>query len=122
MKNRISSNLRLSLFPKFTRTRLFAGMTASLLLVSPILAESVWAKPLDFVIKPQPKATNVTFTSDAPIEVIHGQTHQATGEVAFDDSIQFDAKHPFKIEVSVDLASIDTGIPLRNEHIDNSRF
>lgn len=75
-----------------------------------------WAKPLHFKVVGGGQDT-IAFTSDAPVEVIHGTTNQVTGDVVFDDSFKFDAAHPFKINFAVDLASIDTGIDLRNEHM-----
>ena len=79
-------------------------------------APASWAKTLHFHVSGgSPNA--VEFTSDAPVEVIHGKTSQITGDISLDDSFKFDAKHPFSIVLSVDLASIDTGIDLRNEHM-----
>lgn len=75
-----------------------------------------WAKPLHFKVVGGPGNT-VSFTSDAPVEVIHGTTNQVQGDIVLDDSFQFDAKHPFSVNFAVDLASIDTGIDLRNEHM-----
>jgi polyisoprenoid-binding protein YceI len=60
---------------------------------------------------------SVSFTSDAPVELIHGRTNKINGAIEYDDTFIFDAKHPFNINFAVDLASIDTGIPLRNEHM-----
>lgn len=75
-----------------------------------------WAKAMHFKVTGGGN-DKVSFTSDAPVEVIHGATNQVTGEVTFDDSFKFDAAHPFKISFAVDLNSIDTGIDLRNEHM-----
>jgi polyisoprenoid-binding protein YceI len=75
-----------------------------------------WAKPLHFKVTGGPGNT-VEFTSDAPVEVIHGTTNRVNGDIVLDDSFQFDAKHPFNVNFAVDLASIDTGIELRNEHM-----
>jgi len=75
-----------------------------------------WAKPLHFHVKGG-DGNKVEFTSDAPVELMHGKTDKITGDVTLDDSFKFDAKHPFSIYFSVDLASIDTGIDLRNEHM-----
>lgn len=75
-----------------------------------------WAKPLHFKVNGGGK-NMVAFTSDAPVEVINGTTNKVSGDISFDDSFQFDAKHPFKVNFEVDLASVDTGIELRNEHM-----
>lgn len=81
--------------------------------------QEVFAKPLTFKVSGTGKDV-VSFNSDAPVEVITGSTHGVKGEVTLDDSFQFDAKHPFRIRFTVDLASVDTGIPLRNEHMRNN--
>ncbi|MCE3234621.1 MAG: YceI family protein [Vampirovibrio sp.] len=81
-----------------------------------IYAPASFAKTLHFKVTGGGD-DKVAFTSDAPVEVIHGTTNQVTGEVMFDDSFKFDAAHPFKINFAVDLNSIDTGIDLRNEHM-----
>jgi polyisoprenoid-binding protein YceI len=80
------------------------------------LSLSGWAKPLHFQVRGG-DGNQVAFTSDAPVEVIQGQTNQIEGDITLDDSFKFDAAHPFNIEFSVDLPSIDTGIALRNEHM-----
>ncbi len=59
----------------------------------------------------------VRFSSDAPVELIEGVTNKIKGKVCYDDSFTFDKKHPFEVTFNVDLASIDTGIPLRNQHM-----
>ena len=59
----------------------------------------------------------VAFTSDAPVEVIQGSTNNVKGHVRFDDTMLFDAKHPFEMMFEVDLRTLDTGIPLRNVHM-----
>lgn len=59
---------------------------------------------------------SVSFTSDAPIELIVGHTGKITGTVTVDDSLDL-SKKPLEATFNVDLASIDTGIELRNEHM-----
>ena len=59
----------------------------------------------------------VEFTSDAPVEVIKGFTGTVKGKVCYDQKFVFDAKHPFEAKFDVDLRTVDTGIPLRNEHM-----
>jgi polyisoprenoid-binding protein YceI len=66
-----------------------------------------------FVVRPQAK-TAVRFTSDAPLELIQGETGQVTGTVIADPTAP---EKLGKIEFKVNLAAIDTGIPLRNEHM-----
>lgn len=98
---------------KINHSRYTAALLAGLFLT---VAAPVWAKPLHFKVKGG-GADKVMFTSDAPVEVIHGTTNQVNGAITFDDSFKFDAKHPFSINFVVDLNSIDTGIDLRNEHM-----
>ncbi len=57
---------------------------------------------------------SVTFKSTAPLEDIVGTTNQITGY------IEFDPKNPQKGghgELNVPVASLNTGIPLRDEHL-----
>lgn len=56
-----------------------------------------------------------SFTSDAPVQLIVGNTSKVSGKVSIDDSL--DLKKPVQARFDVDLASIDTGIALRNEHM-----
>jgi polyisoprenoid-binding protein YceI len=95
--------------------RLFSLSLVSVGLVG-LLGLPALAKQRQFVIEEDP-GNKVSFTSDAPIELIHGTTNKIKGTVSYDDTFAFDAKHPFTIAFDVDLPSIDTGIPLRNEHM-----
>jgi len=74
------------------------------------------AKPVTFELNESQNRDVVSFTSDAPIELIVGRTNKITGNVTVDDSFDL-AKKPLEATFDVDLASIDTGIPLRNEHM-----
>ncbi len=82
-----------------------------------LLPTTVFAKELTFKVGDPNGKDVVSFSSDAPVELIEGKTSKIDGTVSFDDSLKFDAKHPFKIQIAVDLPSIDTGIPMRNEHM-----
>lgn len=75
-----------------------------------------YAKPVTFVVDDEPGRDNVSFTSDAPIELVVGRTTKIKGEITIDDSLDL-KKLPPTVSFEVDLASIDTGIPLRNEHM-----
>jgi polyisoprenoid-binding protein YceI len=91
----------------------------SLTLCALVLAFGVpaaFAKPLKFKVEGT-RQDLISFNSDAPVEVITGNTNAVQGDLKLDDSFQFDAKHPFNINFTVDLASMDTGIPLRNQHM-----
>lgn len=59
------------------------------------------------------KATQAfTFTSNTDVENIVGQTANVDGTIRFDA-----AKRTGGGRLAIDLASVDTGIPLRNEHL-----
>lgn len=57
-------------------------------------------------------AQTFTFDSEADFENFTGQTHKITGNLSFDP-----VKHTGSGKIIVDLASVDTGIALRNEHL-----
>ena len=67
-----------------------------------------------FHILPDDERNLVRFESRAPMESFEGKTHQASGVVRVDPSSPAEA---FEIDVQVDLASLDTGIALRNRHM-----
>lgn len=54
----------------------------------------------------------VTFTSDAPLEQVVGKTHMVTGYVSLPDGTSSG-----QAEIHLDLASLDTGLSLRNKHM-----
>ncbi len=76
----------------------------------------VSAKPITFAVGDPEKRDSISFNSDAPIEVIVGHTNDVKGEVVVDESLDL-SKTPITAHFEVPLASIDTGIPLRNEHM-----
>ncbi len=60
----------------------------------------------------------VKFTSDAPVELIEGQTNKITGKACYnDDGGQVQTSDLVDVDFNVDLSSVDTGIPLRNDHM-----
>ena len=62
-----------------------------------------------------PKGTNVaTFTSEAPLEDTVGHTNQVGGYIVFDPS---NPKRSGRGVVTVPVASLKTGIPLRDQHM-----
>jgi len=89
------------------------GLFSVALMSQPLISE---AKPLLFNVKGNNHDV-ISFKSDAPVEVIAGTTHHVDGVIKLDDSFKLDANHPFQIRFDVDLASLDTGIPLRNDHM-----
>lgn len=91
-------------------------MLPALLLFSLLInGATAIAAPRTFQINDEKGRDHVSFTSDAPIELIEGKTSKITGNITIDDS--FDLTKPVSGKFDVDLASIDTGIPLRNEHM-----
>lgn len=56
----------------------------------------------------------VSFVSKAPLETVEGKTRQVTGELRIDPEA---LAAGCRVEVQVDLASLDTGIGLRNQHM-----
>lgn len=94
--------------------RVLAAMAATSLALT-AASSAVYAKQLNYVVDDSKKRDSVSFTSDAPIELIVGRTNNITGKISVDESM--DLSKPFTATFSVDLASIDTGIPLRNEHM-----
>ena len=86
--------------------------TVSTLILS---ASPAFAKQLNYVVDDSKGRDSVSFTSDAPIELIVGKTSKITGKINIDESL--DLAKPFTATFDVDLASIDTGIELRNEHM-----
>jgi polyisoprenoid-binding protein YceI len=74
------------------------------------------SKPVEFIANDELGRDNISFTSDAPIELIVGRTTNVKGKIKIDDSLDL-KKMPIQTSFEVDLVSIDTGIPLRNEHM-----
>lgn len=91
------------------------SMLSALLLLGFSLNSAALAAPRTFQINDEKGRDHVSFTSDAPIELIEGKTSKITGSITIDDS--FDLTKPVSGKFDVDLASIDTGIALRNEHM-----
>lgn len=58
------------------------------------------------------KNTNITFESETDFETILGRTHTVTGQVVADLEAG-----TASVEVRVPVASLDTGIELRNKHL-----
>lgn len=78
-----------------------------------LLAASAVASPQTFRIDPG-KTQSVVFTSKAPLETFEGKTDQVRGTIVADlanlaDSVQ--------VHVVVDLASMTTGIGMRDKHM-----
>jgi polyisoprenoid-binding protein YceI len=67
-----------------------------------------------FKVVPGHADTKVQFTSEAPMETVTGTTHTATGFVEMDPSGTGEGARG---EVHADLASLKTGIDLRDRHM-----
>lgn len=94
---------------KIISTTLLALLGASL------ASNTAYAAPREFKIDDDKKRDFASFNSDAPLELIEGKTSKITGHLTIDDSLNL--TKPVAATFEVDLASIDTGIELRNEHM-----
>ncbi|MCC6475885.1 YceI family protein [bacterium] len=83
-------------------------MMLALLLLA---CSTLWAGPPYSVVSGDP-ATSVVFESDAPLEKVVGRTTIATGTIELPESGQ-----QGRAEVHVDMASITTGLSLRDKHM-----
>jgi polyisoprenoid-binding protein YceI len=79
------------------------------------------AKTISYLVDDPKGRDTVSFTSDAPIELIVGHTNAIKGKVDLDDSLDL-SKKPLQGEFEVDLTKVDTGIALRNEHMRSEKF
>jgi polyisoprenoid-binding protein YceI len=68
----------------------------------------------EYTIASGEKHNLVVFESTAPMETFHGKTHAVSGFVNLDPSALGDT---LTLQVTADLASLDTGIGLRNKHM-----
>lgn len=80
------------------------------------LIGSVEAKQTTFTVEDDMGRDVVSFASKAPIELVEGRTGKIKGTVVLDDTLDL-SKTPIEANFSVDLASIDTGIEMRNQHM-----
>ena len=78
------------------------------------LFSAATALAADFTIKPAQDKNLVVFTSKATLESFTGKTKQVSGQVSCDPANLGDS---VTVQVEVDLASLDTGIPMRNKHM-----
>jgi len=98
------------------RKSVHAALSIAAVIAAISLAQvPAFGKQLTYVVGDPKKRDTVSFTSDAPIELIVGKTSVIKGSINIDESL--DLSKPFTAVFEVDLASIDTGIALRNEHM-----
>jgi polyisoprenoid-binding protein YceI len=89
------------------RTTLF--LTGLLALLAPAPA----ARAETFVVRPG-DPNQVVFASKAPVESFQGKTAQMAGRIDVDPGAVGDS---VTVRIEVDLASLDTGIAKRNQHM-----
>ncbi len=89
--------------------RLRAG---AFVLLSLLVAPQAWGA--DFVIQPGLETNQVVFRSEAPVESFEGKTRKVRSEIRVDlDALDED----FEVKIEVDLASLETGMALRDKHM-----
>lgn len=79
-------------------------------IILPVIA---YGQAKEFFINGQDKRDLVTFTSHAPLETIEGKTSKVMGFLEVDPADIGSAK----AKIAVDLASIKTGIDMRDKHM-----
>jgi len=88
--------------------------TTLLLLISLALPGVANAKPVNFYINDPTGRDVASYTSRAPLETIVGTTNRVTGVISVDpENI---TKAP-EVRIAVDLASLNSGIALRDQHM-----
>lgn len=98
-------------------TKLIGSVALMMALVVPVSARA--QSKTSFNVEDPMKRNTVTFKSVAPLEDIIGTSNEISGTLEFD---------PAKPEaggsgmLSVPVASLDTGIPLRDEHLANDQW
>src|SRR5437867_12648532 len=92
-------------------------VTALLLtLVSPPWSAPAWADAFRFRV--QPEASEVTFKATSRLMNADGRFHRLAGEVVVDPKDSNTAR----ITLSIEAASIDTGIGRRDDHLRSADF
>jgi polyisoprenoid-binding protein YceI len=73
------------------------------------ISSASWAK--DYTFEVPEKFVNITFESQMDVEDILGSTNKASGH------LKWDCKEAASFKVAVPVASLNTGIALRDEHL-----
>lgn len=104
--------------------KIFAiGLLTILLISSAALAQSNPCNPcggkdgMVFKVEDPAMRNTVTFTSTAPLEDMVGRSNEISGYLVFDPMNPKKGGHG---ELTVSVASLNTGIPLRDEHLRSS--
>lgn len=79
-----------------------------------LIAWTSVATATPYEIRPDDERNLVKFESKAPMESFEGKTRSVAGTITIDPQNPADG---FRLEVRVDLATLDTGISLRNRHM-----
>lgn len=82
-----------------------------------LVASSVLADPRTYSITDDGK-NYATFESAATLETIKGTTTKVGGTITADPAAPASAS----VDVTIDLASLDTGISMRNEHMRSDKY
>jgi len=102
---------RYSRFTSYTE-RLRGVLCALALIAAPLAVDTAAAER--FAVTPGAEGNLVTFESKAMMETFHGKTDQIDGYVEIDPAAVGDSVHVY---LKVDMASLDTGISMRNRHM-----
>jgi polyisoprenoid-binding protein YceI len=87
------------------KTAVLAPAVVLLSLVAPAAPAATWTVA---------DGSEVVFTSKAPMETFDGRTRAVSGHVSCDPA---DLAAPIDLRVEVELATLDTGIGMRNSHM-----
>ena len=88
-------------------------MRRMLMVIALLALASGPAQATEFKVKPGGD-NKVVFTSHATVESFQGKTKQMSGSIVVDPKAVSDS---ITVHLEVDLASLDTGIPRRNQHM-----
>ncbi len=77
-----------------------------------VFATTLLAAPRTYTVTSDGK-NYAMFSSEATLETVHGRTTKVSGTIEADPASVSAAK----VDVAIDLASLDTGISMRNEHM-----
>ncbi len=93
--------------------RRIATLAATVLAIGGLAPATDSADAAEFRVKPS-KETKVVFVSRAAMEKFEGKTNQLSGTIELDPAALGDSA---TVRFEVDMASLDTGIKMRNTHM-----
>jgi polyisoprenoid-binding protein YceI len=88
----------------------------ALVLAALVLPRAAGAEPLRFLI--QPEASEITFRATSRLMNADGHFSRFSGDVVADPAVLTSAR----ISLTIDAASLDTGIQMRDNHLRSSDF